>query len=61
MKTPTTIVWFEQDLRLSDNLAFTSAATKGHILPIYILDNRNAGEYQMGGQVAGGCIIHLPN
>ncbi|MGB0468784.1 MAG: cryptochrome/photolyase family protein [Pontibacterium sp.] len=49
MKTPLTIVWFEQDLRLSDNPAFTAAVAKDHILPVYILDNDNAGEYQMGG------------
>ncbi|MEM5536560.1 deoxyribodipyrimidine photo-lyase [Neptuniibacter pectenicola] len=49
MNTPITIAWFEQDLRLSDNPAFAAAAMKDHILPIYIFDNRNAGEYEMGG------------
>jgi deoxyribodipyrimidine photo-lyase len=48
MKTAINIVWFEQDLRLGDNPAFTAAVDKGSILPIYILDNDNAGEYQLG-------------
>lgn len=43
------IHWFRQDLRLSDNPALTKATTHGSILPIYILDEENAGEYTMGG------------
>jgi deoxyribodipyrimidine photo-lyase len=42
------IHWFRQDLRLSDNPAFHEAANNGRVLPIYILDNINAGNYQMG-------------
>ena len=42
------IHWFRQDLRLSDNPALTSAARHGCVLPVYILDDRNAGEYAMG-------------
>lgn len=43
------IVWFRQDLRLSDNPAFRSAAGAGaQVLPIYILDDENAGEWSMG-------------
>ncbi len=49
MKTAINIVWFEQDLRLSDNPAFTAAVSQGSILPIYILDNENAGEHRLGG------------
>ena len=48
MKTAINIVWFEQDLRLGDNPAFTAAVEQGSILPIYILDNDNAGEHQLG-------------
>ena len=33
------IVWFRQDLRLSDNLALSSASEAGIVLPIYILDD----------------------
>lgn len=42
------IHWFRQDLRLSDNPALTAAAQCGSVLPIYILDDENAGEYGMG-------------
>ena len=49
-KTRTAIVWFRQDLRLKDNPAFRYAATNGYsILPVYILDDENAGEWKMGG------------
>lgn len=43
------IHWFRQDLRLSDNLALTEAARSGDVLPIYILDDENAGIHKMGG------------
>ena len=42
------IYWFRQDLRLSDNLALTKAAEHEAVLPIYILDDNNAGNYIMG-------------
>ena len=32
------IVWFRNDLRLSNNDAFNEAAKSGKILPIYIFD-----------------------
>ena len=44
----TSIVWFRQDLRLSDNPALTSASLQGEIFPIYILDDENARQYAMG-------------
>ena len=34
----TTIVWFRQDLRRSDNPALNYAAARGTIVPVYILD-----------------------
>ena len=43
-----TIVWFRQDLRLYDNPALLSAAEAGEILPVYILDDINAGDWAMG-------------
>ena len=43
------IHWFRQDLRTSDNPAFSEAAERGTILPIYILDNVNAGDHDLGG------------
>ena len=42
------IHWFRQDLRLSDNPALAEASTHHAVMPIYILDNDNAGEYAMG-------------
>lgn len=43
------IHWFRQDLRLFDNPALTKAARHKTILPIYILDDKNAKDYAMGG------------
>ncbi|MGE0767118.1 MAG: deoxyribodipyrimidine photo-lyase [Hyphomicrobiaceae bacterium] len=34
----TIIVWFRQDLRLTDNPALSYAASRGAVLPVYILD-----------------------
>ncbi len=34
----TTLVWFRQDLRLADNPALADAASRGPVLPVYILD-----------------------
>lgn len=43
------IVWFRQDLRLSDNPALSAAADmKRPVLPVYILDDESAGERRMG-------------
>ena len=43
------IVWFRQDLRLADNPALSAAARQGRpILPVYILDDINAGDRRMG-------------
>lgn len=49
MTYPTVIVWFRQDLRISDNPALSEAAQSGAILPIYILDDENAETHKMGG------------
>jgi deoxyribodipyrimidine photo-lyase len=53
MKSPNgksvAIHWFRQDLRLSDNPALIEAAKAGAVLPVYILDDVNAGEWKMGG------------
>ena len=42
------IHWFRQDLRLADNPALTKAAKRGRVLPVYILDDKNAGANAMG-------------
>ena len=44
----TNIMWFRQDLRLQDNPALIAAAKSGSTLPIYILDDVNAGDWKMG-------------
>jgi hypothetical protein len=43
------IHWFRQDLRLSDNPSLSAAAANGAVLPVYILDDANAGDHRMGG------------
>lgn len=46
---PPIIVWFRQDLRLQDNPALIAAHETGKpIIPIYILDDQNSGEWKMG-------------
>lgn len=43
------IAWFRQDLRLADNPALRAACRDGApVLPVYILDDDNAGEWRMG-------------
>ena len=40
--------WFRQDLRLQDNPALYEASKHAEVLPIFILDDLNSGEYSMG-------------
>ena len=43
------IIWFRQDLRLSDHPALYKAVQQGNpILPVYILDDEHAGNWKMG-------------
>ena len=42
------IIWFRQDLRLKDNPALAAAASIGEVLPIYILDEKNNADFQIG-------------
>lgn len=44
-----TIVWFRQDLRLTDNPALSAAAERGSVLPVYVLDEVHPGERAIGG------------
>ena len=48
-KTPTTIVWFRQDLRLHDNPALCAAAERGSVVPVFILDDGAASQWAHGG------------
>lgn len=50
------IHWFRQDLRLADNPSLQAAAAHGQVLPIYILDDHNAGDNVIGG--AGRWWLH---
>ncbi len=42
------IFWFRQDLRLADNPGLFAAARAGKVIPVYILDDVNAGRWRMG-------------
>ena len=46
--SPISICWFRQDLRLTDNPALTHAVAEGAVLPIYILEDEDAGNDKMG-------------
>lgn len=49
MSKKVVIVWFRQDLRLNDNLALIAAhESQRQILPLYILDDENSGDWKMG-------------
>ncbi len=43
-----TVHWFRQDLRLADNPALFAAAARGQVLPLFILDDHNAGAWSAG-------------
>lgn len=42
------IVWFRQDLRLSDQAALAAAVKEGPVIPLYILDDETPGQWKMG-------------
>ena len=48
MNETKSVVWFRQDLRLRENPALEFAATLGKVLPVYIFDQENAGDWQLG-------------
>ncbi len=43
------ILWFRQDLRLTDNHALTAAASEGPVVALYVLDDETPGLHAMGG------------
>jgi deoxyribodipyrimidine photo-lyase len=56
-ETGPAILWFRRDLRLADNPALTAAVHSGReILPLYILDDVQAGEWKTGA--AGRWWLH---
>jgi deoxyribodipyrimidine photo-lyase len=42
------IVWFRQDLRITDNPALFAASQEGQVMPIYILEKNIPEEFNMG-------------
>ena len=48
IKKNISIFWFRQDLRIADNPGLSEAISKGSVLPVYIYDNVNSKEYEMG-------------
>ncbi len=48
MKETKSIVWFRQDLRLKENPALEFAVSLGKVLPVYILDQENTGDWRPG-------------
>ncbi|MEC7857461.1 MAG: deoxyribodipyrimidine photo-lyase, partial [Verrucomicrobiota bacterium] len=48
MNTTKTIMWFRQDLRITDNPALNEACLKGDIIPVFIHDNVNHPNKQIG-------------
>jgi deoxyribodipyrimidine photo-lyase len=50
MNAPPVIMWFRQDLRLTDNAALLAAiATGGPVVPVYVLDFDAPGSWAPGG------------
>ena len=47
-ESPTILFWFRQDLRLHDNPGLCAAVDAGRVLPVYILDDDNAGPHRPG-------------
>ncbi len=43
------ILWFRQDLRLSDQAAVAAAAHDGPVIPVYVLDDETPRQWKMGG------------
>ncbi len=43
------LVWFRQDLRLTDNPALTAAARHGAVTAVYILDDETPRKWKLGG------------
>lgn len=47
---PVTLMWFRNDLRLTDNPALRAAAARGAVVPVFVLeDESEAGRWTAGG------------
>ncbi len=49
MSSAVSLVWFRQDLRLTDNPALTAAARRGIVIPVYVWDPLGEVEWTPGG------------
>ena len=47
-KSRVSVLWFRQDLRIADNPALIEACKDSSIVPIYILDDKSAGDWKYG-------------
>ena len=47
--TAPVLLWFRQDLRLSDQAALIAAASEGPVVPVYVLDDDTPRQWAMGG------------
>lgn len=45
----TTIVWLREDLRLADNPALHAASARGHVVPVFILEEDKTDPFPIGG------------
>lgn len=43
------LLWFRQDLRLSDQAALAAAVSEGPVIPVYVLDDESPRQWAMGG------------
>ncbi|MDO7835238.1 deoxyribodipyrimidine photo-lyase [Sphingobium sp. HBC34] len=43
------LLWFRQDLRLSDQAALAAAISEGPVIPVYVLDDEAPRHWAMGG------------
>jgi deoxyribodipyrimidine photo-lyase len=43
------VMWFRQDLRLSDHPALAAAAAAGPVIPVFVLDDETPGDWRWGG------------
>ena len=47
--TKPVLLWFRQDLRLSDQPALVAACHNGRVIPVYVLEDEGSGDHAMGG------------
>ena len=47
--TAPVLLWFRQDLRLSDQAALIAAASEGPVVPVYVRDDDTPRQWAMGG------------